>query len=77
MKSGQSRAVIMAHGGTIMFILGSYGYPKRPYFEWLADNGTGYEIVLTPSLWMSARAFEVAGRIPEGVPEYVHPGGGD
>lgn len=69
MKEGQSRAVIMAHGGTIMFVLGSYGYPKRPFFEWLAGNGTGYEIVLTPSLWMSARAFEVVGRVPEGIPE--------
>lgn len=64
LRSGSDRAVIMAHGGTIMFILGAYGYPQRPFYEWTAQSGTGYEIVITPQLWMSAKAIDVAERIP-------------
>jgi alpha-ribazole phosphatase len=65
LKSGTTRAVIMAHGGTIMALLGTFGYPKIPGFR-LTANGTGYELILTPSLWMSARAFEIGQRVPEG-----------
>ena len=65
LRTGQNRAVIMAHGGTIMFILGTYGYPKRPFYEWLCGNGMGYEVIITPQLWMSGKAIDIAQRIPE------------
>lgn len=64
MHSGNSTAVIMAHGGTIMSILGAYGFPRRPMYEWMTGNGMGYEVVITPQLWMSSKAIEVAGAIP-------------
>jgi hypothetical protein len=41
-------------------------------YEWMTRNGTGYEIVLTPQLYMSAKAVEVAGAIPA---EDAEPGG--
>lgn len=65
-KAGVNRAVLMAHGGTIMTLLGVFGLPRRPLYEWMAGNGMGYEVLLTPQLWMNGRVVEVAGPIPTG-----------
>lgn len=64
MRSGKKSAVIMAHGGNIMSILGAYGFPRRPMYEWMTGSGTGFEILITPQLWMSGKAVEIAGAIP-------------
>lgn len=64
MRAGKTTAVIMAHGGTIMSILGTYAFPRRPMYEWVTENAMGYEVVITPQLWLSAKAIEVAGAIP-------------
>ena len=40
------RAAIVAHGGTIMAILETYGFPKKDYFDFQVKNGCGY--LLTP-----------------------------
>ena len=69
LRSGQTRAAVCAHGGTIMSILGAFGYPRRPFYSWMTGNGRGYEIVVTPQLWMSAQAFDIAAAIPAGAPE--------
>lgn len=77
LRSGEQSAVIMAHGGTIMFILATYGYPRRPFYSWICGNGMGYELLITPSLWMSGKALEIVGKIPEGAPEGGLAGLGD
>lgn len=64
MRSGIYTAVIMAHGGTLMSILGAFAFPRRPMYEWMTKNGMGYEIIITPQLWMSGRAVEVGGAVP-------------
>lgn len=40
------RAAIVAHGGTIMAILETYGFPKKDYFDFQVKNGCGF--LLTP-----------------------------
>lgn len=64
MRAGKTTAVIMAHGGTIMSILGTYAFPRKPMYEWVIENAIGYEVVITPQLWLSAKAIEVAKTIP-------------
>lgn len=64
MRSGSDSAVIMAHGGTIMSILGQYAFPRKPMFEWMAGSGMGFEAVVTPQLWMSGKAIEIASGLP-------------
>lgn len=64
LRSGCGSAVIMAHGGTIMSVLGTFGYPRKPFYEWKADFGCGYEIVITPQLWMNSRLIEIVSEIP-------------
>lgn len=63
-RSGVTHAVVMAHGGVIMTILGVFGLPRRPFYEWMAGNGTGYEVIVTPQLWMNGRVVEVAAEVP-------------
>ncbi|MFT8887856.1 MAG: histidine phosphatase family protein [Ethanoligenens sp.] len=69
LRTGSTHAVVCAHGGTIMFILAAFGYPNRPFYHWMTGNGQGYEIVITPQLWMSAQAFDIAAPIPENAPQ--------
>lgn len=65
LRSGTTRAVLVAHGGTLMYILGTYGFPRRPFFEWMTGNGMGFEVVITPQLWMSTKAMDIVARIPK------------
>lgn len=69
MRSDSSTAVIMGHGGTIMSVLGAYGFPRRAMYEWTSANGTGYETLITPLLWMSSKAIEVVGGVPYKEPD--------
>lgn len=64
LRTGSYTAVIMAHGGTLMSILGAFAFPRRPMYEWITKNGMGYEIIVTPQLWMSGRVVEVGGIVP-------------
>ena len=64
MRSGKTSALIMAHGGTIMSILGTYAFPRKPMYEWMTGSGSGFELLITPSLWMNGRAVEVWRTIP-------------
>jgi alpha-ribazole phosphatase len=64
LRSGNKSAVIMAHGGSIMAILGTYGFPRRPMYEWMTKSGMGYELLITPQLWMTGKAVEIAGSLP-------------
>lgn len=66
LSSGVGHAVIMTHGGVIMMLLGTFGYPRRPFYDWMTASGMGFEVILTPQIWMSGRVLEIAGRIPEG-----------
>lgn len=64
LRSGNQNAVVMAHGGTIMAILSTFGYPRRQFYDWMSNNGKGYEVVIMPQMWMNSKVIEVAGIIP-------------
>jgi alpha-ribazole phosphatase len=51
---GESRAVLVAHGGTLMAILAKFGSPARPYFDWYVDNCGGYRARLDDVSWAVA-----------------------
>lgn len=66
MRSGTTSAVIVAHGGTLMSILSTYGIPKADFYDWMAEPGCGYTMRITPGLWMRSMVGEVCARIPSG-----------
>ena len=37
------KTVIIAHGGTLMAILSTYGMPKQGYFDYQVSNGEGFQ----------------------------------
>ena len=45
-ENAGDRTAIVAHGGTIMAILETFGFPKKDYFDFQVKNASGY--LLTP-----------------------------
>jgi alpha-ribazole phosphatase len=52
-KKRLSHIAMVVHGGTIMSILDAYGFPPRPYIEWTADTGEGYQIRLNAAAFLN------------------------
>lgn len=52
--AGTRRLIIVAHGGTLMAILGKYGTPSRVYYEWHVGNCSGYQVRLNDESWDKA-----------------------
>ncbi|MBQ0084010.1 MAG: histidine phosphatase family protein [Clostridiales bacterium] len=56
-------AAVITHGGIIRMFLATCGLPRRNFYEWGADNGRGYSISITPSLYQRTGAVEVTNAI--------------
>ena len=65
-KRGVTSAGIVTHGGVIMGLLATYGIPKKDFFDWITDNGCGFALRVTPSLWMRSKVLEVYDKLPVG-----------
>ena len=63
-KSGETTAVIVTHGGVIMTLLSVYGLPQAQPYDWRMDNGFGYSVRVVPSLWMRDKVTEVYEKTP-------------
>ncbi len=57
-------AAVVTHGGVIMTLLSVYGLPQAESYKWRMDNGYGYAVRITPSLWMRDRVMEVYDTVP-------------
>ena len=68
-KTGNTDAVIVTHGGVIMTLLAVYGIPQAKPFDWACDNGYGYSLRITPMLWQRDKVAEVYDRIPRVKPD--------
>ena len=58
-NDGITEAGIIMHGGAIMMLLGVCALPHRRPVEWTSDNGRGYSLLITPSLYHKSGAVEV------------------
>ena len=66
LKTGKTESLICTHGGVIMTLLGTYAIPKRNLIEWMANNGRGFTIRVTPGIWMRTGMVEVVSEYPAG-----------
>lgn len=64
LKTGNTNAVIVTHGGVIMTLLSVYGLPQAKPFDWAMEDGCGFSMRIMPSLWMRDRVAEVYARLP-------------
>lgn len=65
MKTNNTEAVIITHGGVIMTILSVFGLPQAKSYEWVMDNGFGYSVRINPMLWQRDMVAEVYQKIPK------------
>lgn len=63
-KTGTTNCVIVTHGGVIMTLLSVYGLPQAKPFDWAMNDGCGFSLRVTPSLWMRDMVAEVYSRVP-------------
>lgn len=54
-----SESAVIMHGGAVMMLLGATAVPRRQSVEWTADNGRGYSLLITPSLYHKSGIVEV------------------
>lgn len=64
MKDGVTSAACITHGGIIMTLMALYDCEHLQKTAYMVDNGTGFTVLLTPSLWMRSEIFEIFSRIP-------------
>ena len=64
MRAGDTEAVVCTHGGVIMMLMAAYALPRAPMHEWAADDGCGFTLRITPSLWMREPVAEAEAVIP-------------
>jgi len=59
MSKGAEHAAVIMHGGAIMMLLASCAVPRKSMIEWTCPAGSGYSILVTPSLYHSSGVVEV------------------
>lgn len=59
MEKDITNAGVIMHGGAIMMFLATCAVPRKRSIEWTSDNGRGYSIMVTPSLYHSSGIVEV------------------
>ena len=58
-EGGLTESAVIMHGGAIMMLLGVSAVPRHKPVEWTADNGRGYSVRVTPSLYHKSGVIEV------------------
>ncbi len=59
MQNNISESAVIMHGGAIMMLLGATAVPRRHSAEWISENGRGYSLLITPSLYHKSGIVEV------------------
>ena len=63
-KNGRSGAAVIMHGGAIMMLLAACAVPRKKPVEWTCEPGTGYSLLVTPSLYFKSGVVEVINTLP-------------
>ena len=58
------QSAVVTHGGIIMTLLSVYGIPQAESYKWQMDNGYGFALRVTPSLWFRDKIVEVFDTVP-------------
>lgn len=64
MRHKDTEAVVCTHGGVIMLLMAAYALPRAPMHEWAAENGGGFTLRITPTLWMREPVAEAIDTVP-------------
>ena len=59
MENEVYESAVLMHGGAIMMLLSACAVPRKRAVEWTSENGGGYSLLITPSLYHSSGIVEV------------------
>ena len=59
LEKGVKEAGVIMHGGAIMMLLAATAVPRQRPVEWTSENGRGYSLLITPSLYHKSGIVEV------------------
>ena len=59
MQNDVTNSAVIMHGGAIMMLLANCAVPRKRSIEWTSENGRGYSVMITPSLYHSSGVIEV------------------
>ena len=59
MANGAEHSAVIMHGGAIMALLSACAVPRRSMVEWTCAAGSGFSLLITPSLYHSSGVVEV------------------
>lgn len=66
MRHGITEAACLTHGGVIMSMLSQMALPRKPYAEWMADNGAGFTVQTGTAMLTRDRLVEAVDIVPKG-----------
>lgn len=69
MEQGVYDAAAIMHGGAIMTLFSACALPRRATVEWITEDGLGYTVKITPSLYSKSGIIEVVDTVPTVPPE--------
>lgn len=58
LQNNISEAAVVMHGGAIMMLLAACAVPQHKPVEWASDNGRGFSVLVTPSLYHKSGIIE-------------------
>lgn len=65
MARNVTEAAVVAHGGFILRLLTLCNIESWDPKNYFCDNGKGFKVMITPSLWSNIQKFEVLEKIPD------------
>lgn len=66
MDRGYSAGACVTHGGVMMSMLSQMALPKKPYHQWMSDNGAGFTVQTSASMLMRDGLVEAVDIVPGG-----------
>lgn len=64
MRAGDTEAAVCAPGGVVSLLMAALALPRLDMKDWSAENGEGYWVQVTPSLWMREPVMEFLCAVP-------------
>jgi alpha-ribazole phosphatase len=58
LQNNISEAAVVMHGGAMMMLLAACAVPQHKPVEWASDNGRGFSVLVTPSLYHKSGIIE-------------------
>ena len=75
MQNKLTSCAIVTHGGIIAMLMAKYARPRgEGMYGWMAEDGCGWTVLMSPQMWMRDGGFEVYEKLPYRAEAYLRLG---